>query len=349
MKSKILTVCGLCLVFLALLFAREAEKPFVFTGVKHKGMSFVAPPEQLDSTAFIKVAASNTEWLALMPYGFVGKESSEFRYAKEEDNAEHHQWWGERPSGVRACIRMAKAKGLQIMLKPHMWIGRGTFTGDFKLDSEKDWQLFERTYEAYLLQYARIAQEEKVEVFCIATEMHTMVDQRPQFWLNLIKDIRAIYDGKLTYAENWDCYEKVPFWNKLDFIGVDAYFPLAKGESPSLEELKKGWKPWLKNLKNVSNEQQKPILFTEIGYRSCDFSAEKPWETNYDLPDNDALQLRAYQAFYDQVWDQEWFAGAYLWKWFPHTRKGHKHRDKFAFQDKPVMDEIIKMYGQKSN
>ncbi|SOE22851.1 hypothetical protein SAMN06298216_3254 [Spirosomataceae bacterium TFI 002] len=346
MKTKLLTVCGLCLVFLAFLFAQETDKPFVYHEEKHKGMSFVAPPNELDSTAFDKVSQTKTEWISLMPYGFVGKESSEFRFAREGDTEEQHRWWGERPDGVRECIRMAKKQGLKIMMKPHMWIGRGTFTGDFVLQSEAEWELFERTYKEYLLQFARISEEEGVEAFCMATEMHSMVRERPDFWIKLISEIRAIYSGELTYAENWDCYEKVPFWGQLDYIGVDAYFPLAKGENPSLEALKKGWKPWLKNLKNFASKEQKAILFTEIGYRSCDFSTEKPWETNYDLPDNDELQLKAYQAFYEQVWEQDWFAGAYLWKWFAHTRDGHKHRDKFAFQEKPAVKEITKMYGR---
>lgn len=335
-------------MFLAFLFARDTERPFVYQETKHKGMSFVAPPEVLDSIAFENVAATNTEWLSLMPYGFVGKESSEFRFTRisDEIDGDIHQWWGERPEGVIACIRMAKAQGLKLMMKPHMWIGRGTFTGDFTLGSEEEWQLFEKTYSEYLLQYAEISEEEGVEVFCIATEMHTMVKERPVFWLQLIKDIKSVYNGKLTYAENWDCYEKVPFWNQLDFIGVDAYFPLDKGENPDLETLKKGWKPWLKNLKSFAGKEQRAILFTEVGYRSCDFSTEKPWETNYDLPDNMQLQVRAYKAFYEQVWDQDWFAGAYLWKWFPHKGRGGSRRDKFAFQDKPVMDEIIKMYAK---
>lgn len=348
MKTKLVTVCGLSVVMLFFFFSKESNSDYVFFAQKHKGLSLVAPPVELDSTAFVQLAATNSNYISLMPYGFVGKETSEFRFTREidENSGEEHQWWGERPKGVRACIRMAKKQGLKTMMKPHMWIGRGTFTGDFNLNSEAEWELFERTYSEYLLQYARISKEEGVEVFCIATEMYTMVKERPAFWIKLIKDVREVYKGKLTYAENWDCYEKVPFWNQLDFIGIDAYFPLAEGRDPALEELKKGWKPWLKNMKKLASKEQKPILFTEIGYRSCDFSTEKPWETNYDLPDNHELQVKAYQAFYDQVWDQKWFAGAYLWKWFPHKAREGVRGDKFAFQEKPVLDLIKKEYAR---
>jgi hypothetical protein len=40
-------------------------------------------------------------------------------------------------------------------------------------------------------------------------------------------EIRKIYTGKLTYAANWDDFDKVPFWKELDYIGIDAYFPLS--------------------------------------------------------------------------------------------------------------------------
>jgi hypothetical protein len=47
--------------------------------------------------------------------------------------------------------------------------------------------------------------------------------------------------GKLTYAANWDKYDQVSFWDELDFIEIQAYFPLTAQTSPTAEEIKKGW------------------------------------------------------------------------------------------------------------
>jgi hypothetical protein len=59
---------------------------------------------------------------------------------------------------------------------------------------------------------------------------------------DLIKKVRAVYSGKLTYAENWDCIDKVLFWDQLDYIGVDAYFPISKKKKQKMKEIRAGWK-----------------------------------------------------------------------------------------------------------
>ena len=45
-------------------------------------------------------------------------------------------------------------------------------------------------------------------------------------WVQLINKTRTIYKGQLTYAANYDNYHEVDFWEHLDFIGINAYFPL---------------------------------------------------------------------------------------------------------------------------
>ncbi|UBM58574.1 hypothetical protein LAG90_17365 [Marinilongibacter aquaticus] len=344
MRTKLLTSGVLLLLLLGYFLWPAEDADFVYKGPKLRGLSFVAPRSPIDS---LQMAASNRvggNYLAFMPYAFLPEGESELRFVKLNENLEQrHQWWGEQPAGVASCIQMAKAQGLGVLLKPHIWSGRGTFTGDLSFASEAEWQHFEKTYRAYLLQYAQLAEEYKVEMFCIGTEMAKMVEERPQFWKTLIHDIRQCYGGKLTYAENWDSYADVPFWKSLDFIGIDGYFPLSSERDPDLETLKKGWKKHLKGLGKTASTWRKPILFTEFGYRSCDFSAEKPWEIKYDLPSNFDLQARAFEACFQEVWKQQWFAGGFVWKWFPDKDPERESRDKFCPQHKPA-EEIIKKY-----
>ncbi len=70
----------------------------------------------------------------------------------------------------------------------------------------------------------------------------------------------------------------MPFWSELDYIGVDAYFPISLEESPTLEQLETGWQPLAKELEAFSDPYQRPILFTEYGYRSATQCAGKHWE-----------------------------------------------------------------------
>jgi len=128
------------------------------------------------------------------------------------------QWWGERKEGVVKSIQLAKAQGLKIMIKPQVWM-HSTWVGDMDFRQESDWKIWEESFREYIMTFVDLAIEHDVEMICVGTEFRNAVKEREQFWRNLITEIRSKYDGKLTYSANWDDYEKVPFWDLLDFIG----------------------------------------------------------------------------------------------------------------------------------
>jgi hypothetical protein len=323
------------------------DKEVVYEGSKIKGVCFVAPHDTMQHTEYEPVKQINAEWVAITPYGFCKKEEPIFHYPKVKTNETRKwQWWGERPDGAAKCIEMAHQKGLKVMLKPHVWV-RDMYTGDLDYGSDENWAKFEKDYREYVLDFARVADSTDVEIYCIATEFHTFVAKRPQFWKQLIKEVKQIYKGKLTYAENWDKYQDAHFWDEMDFVGIDAYFPLSEKQSPNLDEIKKGWKSHLKDIEKYSRKAQKPILFTEIGYQSTDFTTHKPWESYSKHPDNEKLQVDAYQAFFDMVWQQKWFAGAFVWKWFPFMDKNDIARDKYSPQNKPAQAVLKDNFGKK--
>ena len=231
------------------------------------------------------------------------------------------------------------------MLKPQIWVWRGVFTGELKMQSEVSWQELEKSYEDFILTYAALAEESKVEIFCIGTELEEFVVNRPEFWKQLIQKLRAQYQGKLTYAANWDEYGRTPFWASLDYIGIDAYFPLSEERTPTVEQLKEGWQPWKNRIAVLSKEVSRPVLFTEFGYRSMDYTAKKPWlvdrnEENVNLEG----QVNAKKAIFESFWDEDWFAGGFVWKWFIHHDKaGGPQDNRFTPQNKPAQ-EIIKTF-----
>ncbi|MFN4146078.1 MAG: glycoside hydrolase family 113 [Runella sp.] len=301
----------------------------VYQQPKMRGVNLVAPPKRIDSEAFVPIRQVNAEWVAVIPYGFCRPDQPHFRF-------EHHgQWWGETKTGVIETILLARKNGHKIMLKPHVWVGGGSYTGDFDLKTESQWQIFEKDFSRYIITYAKMADSLDVELFCIATEMDNFIRKRTPFWKALIKQVRTIYKGPLTYADNWNHYDKNPLWGDLDLIGVDAYFPLSAENQPSITDLQKGWRPHLRDLEKFAAQWQKPILFTEFGYRSTDFSTHKPWESYQQLPENQQLQADAYRAFFKEVWPQKWLAGAFVWKWFLQKNIGEGYRgDNFTPQGK---------------
>ena len=86
------------------------------------------------------------------------------------------------------------------------------------MTNEDDWQVLENSYTQFILLYAMLAQEIDAELFCIGTELEKFIEKRPQYWSNLIKEIKKVYKGKLTYAANWDEFKRTPFWSDLDYI-----------------------------------------------------------------------------------------------------------------------------------
>ena len=315
------------------LFGCQTDPPFHYDGPKLKGVNLVAPPRQPDSSALAPVRAMGGDWVAIVPYGFCRKGEARFFFSENrpKESKKYGQWWGETTAGVAETVRMAQRQGLKTMLKPHVWMQGGSHL-DLEFTAEADWQSFEHDYAQYVLHFAKIADSLHVDLYCITTELDRFAIARPDFWEGLIEQVRQVYKGKLTYAANWDRYERIPFWNKLDFIGVDAYFPLADDREPSVRALVRGWKPHLTTLQKLSGRLQKPILFTEFGYRACDHTGRRPWESETDCSPNATAQANAYAAFVETVWPQPWLAGGFVWKWFMDDDVRHRERDQYSPQ-----------------
>ena len=283
-------------------------------------------------------------YAAIMPFGFTSDINSPDLVFDSD-----RQWFGERREGVEQYIQKMHQNGVRIMVKPQIWISRGAFTGNLKMLTEADWKQFEEAYEAFILLYATLAEETQSDIFCIGTELKVFVNERPEFWSELITKVRHVYHGEITYAANWDEYAKTPFWSRLDYIGVNAYFPLCEEENPSVETLSKGWQPWKAKLKEVSKNKKSPILFTEFGYRSMDFTGKKPWLVDRNQTDvNLEAQARATQVLFDEFWSESWFAGGFVWKWFmQHNEVGGHEDNRFTPQNKPAESVIRKQYSQE--
>jgi hypothetical protein len=74
-----------------------------------------------------------------------------------------------------------------------------------------------------------MAQDNDVERFCVGTELEGTAVQEAR-WRNVITGtlgVTGIYTGPLLYAESWTYTNTVMFWDLLDYIGIDAYYPVA--------------------------------------------------------------------------------------------------------------------------
>lgn len=307
------------------------------------GVSFVAPRRSVGPEAVTPLRRVATGWIAVLPYAFLGPDDR-VRFDGER------QWWGEGLEGIAATIRLAQREGLRVMLKPHVWAGRAGWVGDYAPESEEGWRRFQASYAEYLLAMAGLADSLGVEILVVGTELDRTVRERPELWHTLIDRVEERYGGALTYAANWDGFEDVPFWSRMDLIGVDAFFPLSPRSEPDRAELEAAWEPIVAELAAACREHRRPVLFTEFGYRSIDGAAGNQWELpperRSDVPPNLQAQVTAYEALFHTWWDEPWFAGGFLWKWFPEDgARGERVRADYTPQHKPVEGTIRRWYG----
>lgn len=309
---------------------------------KINGLSFVASNNPVTSEVIQPAVNTNANWVTLMPFGFM-KTTSErtIQYNSKR------QWLGETKKGISKTALEFHNQKIKVMLKPQIWIPNGGFTGTIAMKNEDDWLALEKSYENFILDYAQVAQDGKFELFCIGTELSSFVVARPLYWKKLIQKIKKIYTGKITYAENWDSYKKVPFINDLDFIGIDAYFPLAKEKTPTVAAIEKEWKPIKAALKEFSLKHKKTILFTEFGYQSKDFTTLEPWNFSKTSPVNLIAQRNALEAIFNQFWNEKWFAGGFLWKWYDYKNAGGIADSDYTVQNKPALKLVSDWFKKK--
>ncbi len=251
-------------------------------------------------------------------------------------------WYSESHSGIRRLAQQADTLGMGIILKPHLWVGgydEEQERSQIGFDTESEWRQWEAQYRRFLMHYARLAAEVEADVLVLGTELSRSATTRPAFWRDLAAEVRTVYDGRLTYAANWhEEYEAISFWDALDYVGVQAYFPLSSEEAPSLATLQEGWRSHREALAEVHERTQRPVLFTEVGYRSASSAASRPWEwperDTSAKPVDPELQARCYRAFFSTVGRADWLAGAIIWKWHP-VSEGDRPAG-FTPQNKPA-------------
>jgi len=313
------------------------------------GVAWVAG-RSIDAEAISPLVEHHVEWIAQTPFGWqTSSDSPEIRLV-----VDGQVLWGETDEGLRETTELAHARGVETMLKPHIWVGGGDWRGDIYMSTDEAWERWFAEYQNFILHYARFAEENDIPLLCIGTELHKTVLARPHKWSELIAEIRAVYSGELTYAANWyEEFQDIPFWEELDYIGVQGYFPLSAESDPGLAALVAGWKPHLDAIGELQARVDRPVLFTEIGYRSWQDAAARPWEwperdddTGFDA----VLQQRLYEAFFRTFWHQDWVAGAYWWKWFPgHSAVGGQGDIGFTPQNKLAADVMSAWYSGASH
>ncbi|MEL6562156.1 MAG: hypothetical protein AAFQ94_28480 [Bacteroidota bacterium] len=306
---------------------------------KHRGIHvFFNNNEEKEIERLIR---NNVEWITLVPYTYqpdVLKPGLYFKPTEKYDRGD---------SMFIESIKTVRKNKLNVLMKPHIWVSGDLWRSEISMSSEEEWQQWFENYVEFILHYAKIAQDTDCAALCVGTELMKPALERPDDWRKLIRKVRQVYDGELIYAANWDReYKEIEFWDELDYIGVQAYFGLARKSLPTVEDICNGWKSHKKELFNFHKKWNKPILFTEVGYKSTMGAAHKPWEWESrigSLSNRVSMETQAncYEALFRTFWNEPWFAGVHLWRW--------EGDDRFDFtpKNKPAANIMAKWFARE--
>lgn len=239
---------------------------------------------------------------------------------------------------VRWAIRLAKSKGQQVCLKPVVNCRNGTWRGfisffEEDVPAEPSWGEWFASYRVYLNHYARIAQEEGVELFSVGCEM-VMTDKQAAHWRETVRQVREHYSGLVTY--NCDKYQedRVTWWDAVDVISSSGYYPQGS------------WDFQLKRIEKVVLAHGKPFVFLEAGCPSRSTSPARPNDWTLQGPADGEAQKEFYSEMLT-AFDYPWMQGFMLWDWpavlYP-IDEAASNKD-YCIYGKPAEELIAQVYS----
>lgn len=247
-------------------------------------------------------------------------------------------------SKIVQVIRQAHRVGLKVFLFPILRIEERKekeWRGSLEPRDAGEWLT---SYRGFTLHYARLAAENGVELFSVGSELCSM-ENNLKFWKKLIAEIRLFYSGKLLYSANWDHYKKIKFWEDLDYLGLNGYYELADGSSPTIHEITKKWWEIENDITSWQERHRKKIIFTEIGYPSMDGGCRKPWDYTREAEVDLQEQALCYEAFFLSWKNRSGLAGVYFWNWYG---QGGENDRTYTPRGKPAEEVLTKWFRSSS-
>ncbi len=264
--------------------------------------------------------------------------------------------------GMEKDIAVAKRLGFFVIMQPTL---ESISTGDdeikirepISMRSAEEWRRWFANYEYTMIHFAAIAERLKVDVLVIGNEYDHATNDHDEQWRHVIRSVRAVYQGRLTYAASGlEEAHQINFWADLDAIGINAAFQLTTSSAPTTDELHNAWKGLAMELGALSKQNaDRPIILTQLGYFSVNGTSQRPMtEPLLADQDNPEEQAQCFNAAFDALKRMPWAQGIIIWKYkisvTPKEKSKNPSDAAAVFQDKPA-EAVIQRYflGPKSS
>jgi hypothetical protein len=272
-------------------------------------------------------------------------------YYQSNSGSTDIQRGGNTPSDASliSAIQYAHSIGLKVSIALYL----ETFSGEWRAYiNPGDRDTWYRNYGNALVYYGRIAQQQGAEQYVLGAELISMASaaangDNTARWNSMIARVRNVYSGQLTYSANrpqdgWGSEApNIGFWDKLDLVGLSMYYSLW-GDG-SVASLKSNWQSINDTYIQPLTRFGKPIIFTEIGYRSVNDAHNQPWDSGMSGPYNAQEQSNDYTALFEFWNSKSYMQGVMLWWWKPNPGAGGNGDTDYTPQNKPA-EQVMKQW-----
>ncbi|MBI2164861.1 MAG: hypothetical protein HYU29_00425 [Chloroflexi bacterium] len=270
--------------------------------------------------SLINLAATGATWISLIVNAGQETIASTTIFRDSPATATDSELLRVIKSAHNLGMRVVLLPGLGLSNDPDHWPGHiGTaFT------TEAQWQDWFASYREFINHYASFAQEAGADMLYIGSELGG-VTHREGDWRRIIKEVRERFKGPISYDSLGGEFfphgevKRIKWWDAVDYIAVDVWYPLTDKNDPTLAELKEAWikRGYVADLENISRQFNRPFIISEIGYQSRDRTNTNPGDFQKFLQAPEDLQEQAdcYQAALEVLWGKPWLKGIFWWQW----------------------------------
>ena len=296
---------------------------------------------KLAKASLEKLQSLGTNAVAIVPYGYQRNPRTPSFLGVQ------HGAGSENDESVIYAHLEAQKLGMYTLMKPQLWIN-GSWPGDVEMSDDSGWDQFFDYYYRWIRHYAMIAEIRQFDALCLGVEFSIATRGKPDAWRAIIKKIRGLYSGPITYAANWgEEFEQLSFWDELDFIGLNCYYPLSDKEAVDKRELKQAFAEVLQKAEAVSKRYNKPLVLTEVGFRSVANSWKNPHAEASGRSADEECQRICYEVLFEGIQDKEWIKGLFLWKWPSYLEYRQGNPKGFSPTGKEAEEVVGKWFGGK--
>ena len=239
---------------------------------------------------------------------------------------------------LRDLIRICRRAGLRVLMRPLLdeetLLRVGQWRGSIQPADRTGWFA---SYNELIRRYASLAEREHVDIFSVGSEFSSLEPDDVR-WREVIGTARRNFSGKLIYSRNWDSHATLGFASLLDFLGIDAFYPLRVPADAQIEDLIEAWRPWVDEIQRAQSTSDQPVLITEIGIASRVGAYAEPWRGDLSGETNLESQRRDYAAACRAL--AGYVSGMYWWTTTLHPLTHPESDPGFDPTGKPAEEEI---------